>query len=343
MPNFEVVAPCEKNGIPIIYSCTNGFAPYVSVAIQSLINHISDLHFYDIIILERGINEEFKKLILAQANNRKNISIRFINISKIVETFDHSSLELSLPFETYFGIIAPFILKEYKKIICINVDTLVRSDIAELFYENLDNQTIGGVVDIFINGAFELNYKMGVLSGKTMPEYFNQVLKKINHNRYINGGLLTIDCVQYRAKETITSLIEIAKKEKFVFCDQDVVNILFKDDITLLDPKWNTAVITNSRSQILCDSSTQRVHDAYCNSCKNPSLLHWGGKPKPWICPDVPFGSEWWQTAVQTPFIGHIIARMVDGLITRKEYYKQRYGQAVAAWEPVPKNIIRPI
>ena len=44
---------------------------------------------------------------------------------------------------------------------------------------------------------------------------------------------------------------------------------------------------------------------------------------------------------METPFMGHIIARMIDELEVRREYYANKYGKQVAAWEPAPQNIER--
>lgn len=75
---------------------------------------------------------------------------------------------------------------------------------------------------------------------------------------------------------------------------------------------------------------------------EHPYMLHWACKPKPWVCPDVPYGNEWWQTALRTPFIGHIIARMSDQQAKRRAYYKKRYGKEdVDIWDPSPKGIDR--
>lgn len=81
---------------------------------------------------------------------------------------------------------------------------------------------------------------------------------------------------------------------------------------------------------------SEEHRNVYEQTLRNPYVLHWLNKPKPWVCPDIPYANEWWEVASRTPFMGHILARMFDALQTRKEYYKNKYGQDVAVWNPIP-------
>lgn len=83
-------------------------------------------------------------------------------------------------------------------------------------------------------------------------------------------------------------------------------------------------------------SLSGELKDTWEQASRSPAALHWAGRPKPWVCPDLPYGNEWWDVAMRTPFMGHIIARMISELQTRKEYYKSKYGQDAAVWDPVP-------
>lgn len=66
----------SENNVPVIIACSNYYAPYAGVFIQSLADHATPEHNYDIIIMEREISQENKRLLSSLNKDRKNISIR---------------------------------------------------------------------------------------------------------------------------------------------------------------------------------------------------------------------------------------------------------------------------
>ena len=84
MKNQEIL--CSKdifpafntNNVPIIFESSELFAPYLSVAILSLINTASNKANYDIIILSNEIRREDQRCLCKLAEGKSNFSIRFL-------------------------------------------------------------------------------------------------------------------------------------------------------------------------------------------------------------------------------------------------------------------------
>ena len=63
-PNYETECPVPQypNGIALCFGCDRNYVPYLSVAIQSIIDNGSEEHHYDIIILYNNIYDFQKKI-----------------------------------------------------------------------------------------------------------------------------------------------------------------------------------------------------------------------------------------------------------------------------------------
>ena len=333
----------ERGNVPVVMASSNQYAPYAGVLIQSILDHAGEKNNYDIIIMERSISQENKRLLTSLAAGRPNVSIRYYDPSPLLTDFHYADEEHLWPLEVYFRIIAPHVLSYSGRMITIGIDTFLKTDIARLMDEDLEGRSVGGACDVSGIGMYLHNSSSFALNIKGR-DYFSGVcgfgLEDIKN--CVNADLLLFDCDQYVRELELETILNTARQGKYVVADQDILNVLMKGKLKLLDFAWNVAVRSTPRNTRLIDAASELYGGAYERAYENPCLLHWVGKPKPWVCPDVPWGSEWWQTALRTPFVGHIIARMTDEQEKRRAYYRKRYGKEnVDVWDPVPKGIDR--
>lgn len=332
-----------ENNIPVVITASNQYAPYAGVFIQSLINHAADNNNYDIIVLEREISDSNKSLLKLLINEHSNISIRFHNPSVFFESLDPDIFrDSAYPAEVYCKILAPFFLREqYPRILVMDIDTLLMHDIADLMEYDLGENSFAAAKDTIMEGFYNSNYVFPTKKQAVRP-YCDEVLGLKNPLSYVNSGVLVFDTERYCNEHDMSEILACANSRSFVIQDQDVLNILFEGRVTSLDPAWNAVVSVNARMlEYGFKCASEESQQALMKALEKPYLLHWAGKPKPWICPDVPHGHEWWKVAMQTPFMGHILARMMVGLNDRQEHYIKKYGATVPAWDPMPKGIDR--
>lgn len=343
MPNDDIsLSPAfERNNVPVVIASNDLFAPYTGVFIQSLLDYAGDESNYDIIIFERDISEENKRLLKSIVARRTNISIRFYDPSPLFASFDYANEEHHFPLEVYYRIVAPHILSYPGRIITVDVDTLLKTDIARLMDEDLGGCCVGGVCDVAGVGLWRRNDTIRSINVK-VQDYFLNTCGLENPEGYINGGLLLFDCEKYVQELDVETILNTAKLHRYIYEEQDILNSLMKGKIKLLNFAWNVLLPVNSRRGEIIDAGMELYNEVYGQSYEEPRMLHWAASPKPWVCPDVPYGSEWWQTALRTPFVGHIIARMTDEQEKRRAYYRKRYGAGnVDVWDPSPKGIDR--
>ena len=337
-----------QNNVPVVLAANNLWAPYAGVFIRSLLDHASEENNYDIIIFNRDISKENQRLLKSLAAGYANVSIRFYDPSPLFVSFHYVDEEHYWPLEIYYRIVAPHVLNFPGRIIAVDVDTLLRTDIARLMDEDLEGCCVSG-----ISGAPNL-YNDCLLNKKARNWWENiceidwknmEVFKY-----YVSAGVLIFDCDKYVQEVDVETILNTAQQGKYNYTltEEITLYILLKEKTKLLDLAWNVWVPGNARWEEVL-ARTEEIYneiyndsDAWQRSRENPYLLHWATRPKPWVCPDVPWGSEWWQTALRTPFVGHIIARMIDELGKRRQYYIQRYGKEnVDVWDPTPRGIDR--
>jgi len=326
----HILPAYDKDLIPIVAASSNYYAPYLGVLIQSIINHASNDKNYDIIVFESEISEENKALLCQLQEGHPNVSIRTYNPHYL---FGEKNLYVpeTLSVETYYKMVIPYLLDSYSKVLYLDVDMLVKRDVADLFEIDLTDFCLGAVLGANVHGAYNCM--------DAERAYFEEYIPLKNPYEYINTGLVLFNVRRCCEETRVEEIVRLSSSRNYKLPDQDVLNILYENKVKFLDYEWNIRpdlpMIT-----IGIDNAPAGERTAYYNAKKNPYLIHWSGQPKAWVCPDVEYGGEWWQVAQQTPFMGAIIARMVDYMIHRNEYYaNNKYNRVPELWSPNPLKL----
>lgn len=355
MLNSNISPAFVHNNVPVVIASNNLYAPYTGVFIRSLLDHASEGNNYDVIILERNISEENKRLLKSLVMGYANVSLRFYDPSPLFASFDYADEEHYFPLEVFYRIVAPHILNYPGRIITVDVDTLLKTDIARVIDADLEGCCIGGTSGapgIYLACLYNstLLYSTWNIRARDYWEkiYGLDYKNWESYKEYLSAGILVFDCKKYIQEVDVETILNTAQRGDYLNPEECVLHTLMRGRIKLLDMAWNVC-LPRSMPAAEIHNPDLKIYDKIYNedevlkrAYENPYMLHWGGKPKPWVCPDVPYGNEWWQTALRTPFIGHIIARMADELEKRRQYYKKRYGKEDAdVWDPIPKGIDR--
>ncbi|MDR0580573.1 MAG: glycosyltransferase family 8 protein [Holosporaceae bacterium] len=283
--NLEKVKPAfEQNNVCVVFGCDDNYALYLGVCLSSLMDRSSKDHNYDVWILDGGITEDKKKTLLSLIQNRKNFSLRFFDISRLVN--DHReklriySRHVSLTIATYFRLFIPQIFSAYGRAVYLDCDMIINADIEKLFSVDLEGKTIGAVSYVTqCSPSFQKNAKK-IRGNKWLSYFYPGVMvfdiKKAIDKNITNRSLEFLETIQN-------------SKEKFSE-DQDALNAAC-DDVKLLDGKWLLLVGDVKRP-------SKRLEDNY--------IVHYCHKP--WR-EYVNLDEAWWNCAAQTPFYRDILLR----------------------------------
>ena len=297
----------NKQCIPIVVTSSNYYVPYLGVFLKSLMDTASNDYIYDVIVLNKQITDQNKELLINFCKNFNNISIRFYNPTSRLNGFTFYTANAVE--ESNYRLLAPWILPLYNKAVIMDVDIILKSDIAKLYIETTFEK------DEILAASKDLVYQ-GMLNG-TVPdtkEYARNVMKMKKPYNYVNTGVMVFDFNKIRNFTTENKLLDFSGTHHFRIQEQDIINVFYEDHINFLNLRWNFYLETNSWITQCLEYAPTSESTLYEEARKNPYLLHYANVPKPWDEPESLKAEEFWKTAKETPFYEIIISRLMDSI-----------------------------
>ena len=256
-----------------LYAADDNFAKVLGVSIYSLCEKNKD-YIDCIYIISQGISKKNKDN-LNVISNQFACKIEFIempNFDQILEEkTDIKRYSLSMFSRILIDTLLP---KDLKKIIYLDCDTMVNSELLDLWEYDLQNNTIGAVND----------YR---------SIYYQKNLKISKSNCYINSGVLLINVELYRQRLYEKKIIQIIKQYNgiFEFPDNDAICKVMQDDMVLLPLKFNVSSVFFMTSidelKILRKPNIIDSDDIIEESKEKPSIIHFTTcflmDGRPWI------------------------------------------------------------
>ncbi len=230
----------NKSSVPIVFAGDDGYVTPILVALTSL--NLNTKTKIDVFILTSGFSQENQSLLNKLDKRLNHIQIKIISVDE--SYFKNLPVNKNWSTGIYYRYLIPLIFKDYQKVLYLDGDILVLKDLTKLFATNIENYALAGVNDADLD--FFLKKPL-----------FNK------QNFYINSGMLLINIDKFKTKVNNLFITTNMYKNTFTHYDQDAINLIFKDEIKLLPPKYNTLVNTEI-------PSLQTV------------IYHYSGQPKPW-------------------------------------------------------------
>jgi lipopolysaccharide biosynthesis glycosyltransferase len=244
----------------IIYINDDYFFVQLAVSIYSLFQSNPDIQ-WTVHFIDTGMSAEHLEYIkgLCDRYNHKiivydsNVIVGKINDMGITVPTDGNNISTLIRLFMY-----EIIPDDIDKAIYLDTDTLVTGSFNEL--KNLDfTECISAVKDA--------NYDF----------YINR-LKSIGVSTYFNAGFMFINLKKMRAKLHNVDMFNFISNN-YLFADQDILNIIFCDDIRVLPPKYNSTsryrVVrpNNIRKWIGSDAEIYSIEDLR-EAKNNPVVIH---------------------------------------------------------------------
>lgn len=129
----------------------------------------------------------------------------------------------------YRVFLADILPPDVTRVLYLDADTIVLSDLNELFNAAMQGAPIAGVIDCCSD----------------------EMSARLRLKNYINSGVLLMDLQQWRDKNLVTHCLEhaVMNSEIFTYADQCAINTFFADNIHFLEKKWNRFVTANEKIQ----------------------------------------------------------------------------------------------
>lgn len=309
--SIELKPAFSFNNNAIVFACSNTYAPYLGVTIESLKDNISTDQNYDIIVLERNISKLNMKKLKSIVVDYSNISLRFFNVEAIVSDIDfylpNNNLDLSE--ETYYTVLAPWVLKNYDKAAVLDCDIIIDHDISELYRVNLNDNYLAATIE-YLFQAF-LNNKKVNKNGR-VSKYCRETLGLDDEFEYFQAGVLLMNLKLFRKDFIMKDLLEDIDHNKYDIVEQDLLNKIAKGRWLKLDYRWNYMACYSDTVVAHLDFIPDNERKEYDSLKGRAYIYHYITGDKPWRNPSLKYADIWWKYAAKTVYYEESVKEMIS-------------------------------
>ncbi len=280
--------------IPVFFAADDKYVRFMAVTIKSLIKNSSDKNQYELYILNTDISAKNQERL--KQYETRNCKLHFVDVTDELAKIEKKiSLRDYYSSTTYYRVFIPDMFPQYKKVLYLDSDTVIRDDVANLYNYELLGKYIGAVRDQI------------VAQTDVFGDYVEKVLG-ISRGAYFNAGVVLINCDEFRRNHLLKQFVKLLNNYNFVVAqDQDYLNILCKDKVLWLDQRWNV----------------QMGGVTPCEEDK-AKLVHYNLALKPWHYEDCKMGRFFWEYAKETDFydeLRQVLSDFSDKDKEKDDYY----------------------
>lgn len=276
----------------IVYIFDNNYASISGVSIYSLLKHNVEVDNIKVIIIDGGISESNKKN-LSEICRIFDRTITFITPKDPEEEFDIRLDISSWSKSNYVRLLLDKVIpNDIDRILYIDSDTLINNNLLELYRTDMGESVIGASYDCYPLPKYQLGLSI--------------------HDKYYSDGVLLVNLKKWRELNLFRKFKNYLhnKNGKVPYLEQGAINDVLRDEIYLLDSKYNVMTLTyvyrNNPTCFYEDNEPYYSSMEAKESAKNPYIVHLTGHPlciRPWNkSSNHPFRNEWIAYLKNTPW-----------------------------------------
>ncbi|MBQ3039435.1 MAG: glycosyltransferase family 8 protein [Alphaproteobacteria bacterium] len=236
--------------INVLYTFDSKFWRLAAVAINSLMAHRdtnTEITVYCMVAPFTRGKKKIKQIVTSQGGNLVWRKIR--KRENPYRKYDYSRWSPVI----FYRLFAHRIFQDIDKILYMDSDTLVQTDMRELFDIDISQYALGAVRDMAPTEDPD-SY-----AGKYVRKFKEQYLK---NDLYVNSGVLLINLKKMLEFEQDLTNVKIALR----YPDQDIINVALDGKILELPLRYNFI------PDRLCSAKFSK--DAYIDAVKRPAIYH---------------------------------------------------------------------
>lgn len=311
----------KDNYCAVCFSSSNYYVPYLTTAIHSLIENSNQEWNYDIVIFNKDISET-NQTIIKKTYEKENISIRFYSVKTI---FEGTNIAVpthidTVTIETYYRLLTPYIMKQYNKVLFLDSDIMVLSDVNDLYSKDISQYALAASHEILLEAAhIEAWYKAltneeeNERKIKSVEKGVEACLKHVNSvgventKDYFQAGVILFNCNYFNKNNYVETLFENIQRRNYGIVDQDALNELCHKNAFILNGQWNFTPLNQGDYFMHMREENRQIQLAI----KEPKILHFvGSGMKPWNLYEGYYHAIWWEYARKTPYYETILTRL---------------------------------
>lgn len=287
------------DALNVIYGVDENYQLGAGVSAVSLLINNIDVNFRFHFFLERCSSDFLEKLTEASKKFNTEIIIYKINSESIDNLPKNSTWSSAM----YFRLLAfDFLSSKYKSALYLDADIICNGFI------NLNNDSISVKTCAAVADNEIVRKKSSIRLGVDGLE-----------KTYFNSGVLFVNLQRWKERaiteQCISMLSSIDAKNKYKYPDQDVLNIILRNDISLMAKKYNT-IFT------LKNELNDKTHKKYLSVITSDTVfIHYTGITKPWNkWANYPSSSPFYKALYMSPWDESYLKPAIRMIELKKEY-----------------------
>lgn len=311
--------------VPVVFAADNNYVPMVTTTIYSMMRNANSNRFFDVAILQQDISSSNRETMQEFFSNFHNMNLRFIDIQREISGFKLSTNNTHISNETYYRFLIQDILPFYDKVLYLDSDLIINSDVGTLFDTDIEDNLLAACHDIDYLGNLNIKH------GNKRIAYTRNILKLQNAYGYFQAGVLVLNTRAMRAEHTTNEWLSYATNPQYIYNDQDVLNIYCEGKVEYLDWDWNVVHDCDGRVSKVFSFAPNNCFDSYQESRHHPRIIHYAGFEKPWKKVNCDFAEVYWRYARHTPFYEALLDNSSDSKkpqrVTRKQIHERALSE----------------
>lgn len=308
----------------IFFNSSQEYIPYVCVCITSIINKLDKNISYrdaarDVLYKAENnktyeerfcfhiITDQIPLELKDKVNDAEEALKKIYPVSIEIHSID-PSVFWDFPrwrknFVTYYRLYyAQFVPQEVKRILFLDADTLVNTDIRPFMLQDMENKALAAVANYprFVHTVY----------GRSPQEKYSYS----THSRYFNAGVMLIDVEYWRKNRVEEQCMKFLHTYHVTCPDQDALNAVIKDNVKILPYQWNlmwhNLVDPEEIKKQWQEHPDAFADDTFYENLDCPKIIHFSVKPwasngfriskncTPFYYPNM---ALWWKMAEKTP------------------------------------------
>lgn len=309
----------------IFFNSSEEYIPYVCVCITSIIRHSEKSVSYkdaarDVLYTDNGKDCEEKycfHILSDTVSQETKNKLRAVEeeLNKIYPlSIELHSLDprifLDFPrwrknYVTYYRLFfAQFISEDVKRILILDADTLVNTDLRPFMVQDLKQKAMGAVANF--------PPLVHTVQGRTPQEKYSYS----SHRHYFNAGVMLIDADYWRKNDAEKKCMQFLHTYHVLCPDQDALNAVIKDNVKILPYQWNLMWHNLTEPEEIKKKWKEHpdsfADETFYENLDCPKIIHFSVKPwasngfrvstnyTPFYYPNI---ALWWEMAEKTPVL----------------------------------------
>lgn len=247
--------------LPVCFIVDENVYQYLEIISKSLLKHVSiPVHF----CILTNKKENIDKISTLFDAFSKNYTIKLLSIEhmELLRTFYMPEGRKDIANFGYAQLLFPFYFANFKKILFLEPDQIVRSDLAPFWRE-----------------MWEKDMKLCAAGKLTGPTYTIKTLRQLYptiKTKCYNAGVMLVDTEYWNTHNYLQLCLDALQKQKdtngayYDYYAEGAINVALQPYIVEIDAIYNTRGLGN------CETITKDI-------LEKAVILHWNGDRKPWL------------------------------------------------------------